>query len=698
MVTSGILNITMRRYIKKVSAIVLAYILMVTGLPVNSVLAEVGDPADGEYTASALQSGYEATTLLTETGDTDTVSPTECHAEKADLFLADSTQKYSFVFDYGQSVAREMLALINELRSGRNAWAYDQTGERIVYKDLPRLSYDYALEKIAMQRAAEIAVLYSSERPDGSSYTSCQFDSVTSVGENILYVKDGCVTAEEAMEIFKEAEAGWSGQTRRRKMLEGSYTAVGVGFASYGGYSLWVQEFGKSVSLSPGGAAIDIEQTVSIDILGSRITELSEFGPDRRYLTLVLGAPADQSLAEHTLPGVTRTLTVAGSPDGIALNTAPSDIIWTTEDLDVARVIGNRVLAVGPGRAALSGSGADWSGDLMVTVVVPATGVKFRTTEIQLTPGGTYQTLYDVTPANAFGYVVSYRSDDPTVAAVDANGVITAVGKGETAIEISITTREIDFVRTAVCYVVVRGSAPQPVDPDDDHPSTLTSKNLIVKQSIIVYSNLKVTKWKTSNKKVATVKKIKNTKKYWRAKVKAKNRGEAVIYGYRGKTLVFKCMINVEKPKFIKDSVRSYDSFYMISRITNVTAANPTKYKSSDPEILYINETTGKIKVKKNGTVNIFVYYGKARYKVKLKVRMPRLYHSIVKIKRGKTKALKIKYKRAETIYEWQTDRPDVAWVEATGKVHAVRCGTARISLWVNGVRYATCKVKVKKK
>ena len=691
----------MRTAVKKVSALMLAYILVFTGVPVCDAAA-AEDPAE-EYalTASAVQVGSETAPaseeIWNEEAEPVSVSPTEAaeSAEDEDTFLAESVQKFSFTFGYGQSQAREMLPLINDLRTGKNAWAFDQSGARITYEDLPRLSYDYALEQIAMQRAAEIAVLYMTVRPDGSSYATCQYDGVSSAGENILYVKDGAVTAAEAMEIFKEAEAGWSGQTRRRKMLDASYTAVGIGFASYGGYSLWVQEFGRSVSLSPAADAVDTERTVSIDIKSSRISEVGEFSPDRRYITLVLGSPADMSLAEHDLPGVSRSLSVAGSPEGLVLRTAPSEIVWTTEDLDVVRVIGDRVLAAGPGRATVTGDGADWSGDLTVTVVVPATGVRFRPTEVKLAQGDTYQTQYDVLPANAFGYVVSYRSDNETVAAVDENGVITAVGKGETVIEVSLTTREIDFVRSAVCYVVVKGKASD--DPDIDDPSILTSKDLIAKQQITVYSNLKITRWKTTSKKVAKVKKLSKKDNQWRARVTAIADGDAVISGYNRKRLIFKCHIHVEKPVFIKDPVVTYDSFNMIGRITKVETANPSKYKSSRPGVLSIDRTTGEVTVLKNGTVRIYVYYGKIRYRVKLKVRLPRIKQDSVKIKRGKTKKLKIRYKRSDTVYEWRSGNPGVAWVDSNGKVHAVKKGKTWITLWVNGVQYDKCLVRVKK-
>ena len=70
---------------------------------------------------------------------------------------------------YQQSTARQMLPMINEFRTGSDAWAWNSdNSEKIYYTGLSELQYDYELEKAAMQRAAEIAVLFAHTRPDGT--------------------------------------------------------------------------------------------------------------------------------------------------------------------------------------------------------------------------------------------------------------------------------------------------------------------------------------------------------------------------------------------------------------------------------------------------------------------------------------------------------------------------------------------------
>lgn len=58
---------------------------------------------------------------------------------------------------YGQGEARTILDMINELRTGDDVWYWnsDDTAKTTL-TNLSELTYDYDLEKIAMQRAVKI--------------------------------------------------------------------------------------------------------------------------------------------------------------------------------------------------------------------------------------------------------------------------------------------------------------------------------------------------------------------------------------------------------------------------------------------------------------------------------------------------------------------------------------------------------------
>lgn len=83
-------------------------------------------------------------------------------------------QSYPFTVVYRQSEARNMLSEINGFRTGSNAWYWNEDNEtKTECTGLSELSYDYELEKVAMQRAAELVVSFSHTRPNGTDcYTA----------------------------------------------------------------------------------------------------------------------------------------------------------------------------------------------------------------------------------------------------------------------------------------------------------------------------------------------------------------------------------------------------------------------------------------------------------------------------------------------------------------------------------------------
>ena len=70
---------------------------------------------------------------------------------------------------YGQTEARTILDMINEARTNsEHAWYWNKDDTTKTFcTDLKELEYDYDLERVAMKRAAEIALSYDHERPMG---------------------------------------------------------------------------------------------------------------------------------------------------------------------------------------------------------------------------------------------------------------------------------------------------------------------------------------------------------------------------------------------------------------------------------------------------------------------------------------------------------------------------------------------------
>jgi uncharacterized protein YkwD len=181
---------------------------------------------------------------------------------------------------YAQTDARKMLKDINAFRTGSEAWYWNEDNKtKTKCKNLKALKYDYTLEKIAMQRAAEITVKWDHTRPDGTDcFTAYAGTDYTYMGENLA--KGTVLSRSDAMEGLKETKEDYAGQGHRRNMLDKGFTAVGIAHFKYNGWDYWVQEFGNPVLNAKATTANDSETTVKVSFVPGKST------PSKVSLTL----------------------------------------------------------------------------------------------------------------------------------------------------------------------------------------------------------------------------------------------------------------------------------------------------------------------------------------------------------------------------------------------------------------------------
>ena len=134
--------------------------------------------------------------------------------------VAADTVQVSYNVTYGQTEARSMLDALNKWRTG-DTWYWDSndtTKTIIDAGELKSLVYDSSLEKIAMQRAAEIVLSFSHNRPNGKSCSTAYGESKCGYdwGENIAC---GQKSAESALNSWIEENDPYNGQGHRRNML-----------------------------------------------------------------------------------------------------------------------------------------------------------------------------------------------------------------------------------------------------------------------------------------------------------------------------------------------------------------------------------------------------------------------------------------------------------------------------------------------
>ena len=188
------------------------------------------------------------------------------------------TTPVSISVKYGQTEARTILNMINEMRtSSTDAWYWKQDDTTKTYcTNLQPLQYDYDLEKTAMQRAAEIAIIYSHTRPNNKDTFSAFYENsvyYTYAGENIAA---GYGTADSVNDGWREDNELYAGQGHRRNMLNSKFNCVGIGHVYYNGFHYWVENFAyrDKVNTTPVSAD-NTETTLTIPVATSKISNFN---------------------------------------------------------------------------------------------------------------------------------------------------------------------------------------------------------------------------------------------------------------------------------------------------------------------------------------------------------------------------------------------------------------------------------------
>ena len=214
-----------------------------------------------------------------------------------------ATTPVSISVQYGQTEARTILNMINEMRtSSTDAWYWKQDDTTKTYcTNLQPLQYDYDLEKTAMQRAAEIAIIYSHTRPNNKDTFSAFYENsvyYTYAGENIAA---GYGTADSVNDGLREDNELYAGQGHRRNMLNSKFNCVGIGHVYYNGFHYWVENFAyrDKVNTTPVSAD-NTETTLTIPVATSKISNFN-ITFDKDEYSLKTGESTSISVSDPTI-------------------------------------------------------------------------------------------------------------------------------------------------------------------------------------------------------------------------------------------------------------------------------------------------------------------------------------------------------------------------------------------------------------
>ncbi len=312
------------------------------------------------------------------------------------------------------------------------------------------------------------------------------------------------------------------------------------------------------------------------------------------------------NLNKHTatmFAGSTMTLV----PTVYPLNATNKKVTWMSSDESLATVNSNgTITAKRPGEVIITCETVDGHMIDVCTVtikkVVKTTSVSLNKLSFTLYVGRSRRLVATVQPENATNKNLTWKSSNKKVAKVNANGVVTAVGKGTATI--TCTTK--DTGKKVSCEVTVKNVRAKSIE------LSKTSATLTVKKTLALTckfnptdtTNKNVT-WTSSNPKVA--------------KVSANGVVTAVAPGTATITCktkiggkVAKCTVKVTLQKIKSVSFKESEMEMLIgSKQTLKPVIKPAgasgaklKWSSSDPSVVKVN-SNGKLKALKEGKAYI---------------------------------------------------------------------------------------------
>lgn len=423
----------------------------------------------------------------------------------------------------------------------------------------------------------------------------------------------------------------------------------------------------------------------------------------------VTGVTLDKT-SVSLLVGDSQTLTATVAPK----DAANKKVSWKSDKPEIATVDADgKVTAVAAGEATITVTTQDQGKTATCKVTVSnkeisVTEVTLNKSETTILVGGNETLTATVLPENATNKKVTWKSDKPEIATVDAAGKVTGVKAGEAII--TVTTE--DGSKTATCKVTVKAAtiAVTGVTLNKTATSLLVggSETLTATVAPADATNKKVT-WKSSNAAVATV----DTN----GKVTAVKAGEATITVTTedgGKTATCRVTVSDREIKVTEITLAALAIYVGESKAVTATvkpddATNKALTWTSSDETVATVDATGKVTGKKIGTATITAtardgsgVSGSCTVTVLSPVKKVTVEPATLTLGQNKSYTLKATVEvfgsGTDTGVTWTSSDTTIATVDATGKVTTTdKTGTVTITATsvADPSKKGTCTVKV---
>ena len=384
-------------------------------------------------------------------------------------------------------------------------------------------------------------------------------------------------------------------------------------------------------------------------------------------------------------------------------------VTWTSSDPSVVTVNGNGLVkAVARGSATITATSGNVSGEASITVELPPERVEVDPSSAMLTSVGATQlltaTVYDTNDDIITDAPVAWTSDNPSVATVNRNGLVTAIGGGDAtitatsgsktgsaAVTVAVTGARIEIVLSSVKLTSVGGTEQLSLKVYDSNDN--------------VIADAPVT-WSSSNPAVATV----DTD----GLVKAVARGNTTITATSG-SISTDIVITVDLPAerieinppsatltSVGDTEQLNAAVYDVN--DDVISDAKVAWESNDPSVAKVSGR-GLVTAVAQGSTMITATSGVKSATASITVNLPPARIALDSNSETLT-SVGATVRLSATVYDlnrnaisratvaWESDDPSVATVSASGLVTAVARGSTVITATL-GVKSATASITV---
>ena len=202
-------------------------------------------------------------------------------------------------------------------------------------------------------------------------------------------------------------------------------------------------------------------------------------------------------------------------------NAMNKEILWTSSDTDIAKVDENgKVTTIQPGDCVITATSKDSgvAARCALTVTQPITGIYLNVNDMTILKGNKFMIIPTITPLDADNKNVTFTSSDPSVAQVDADGIVTGM-KGGVAI-IVVKTEERGLV--ASCQVTVQEFVTSVDITSDDMRIGIGEVRLLSANVLSETATNRRLSWYSSNSSIVSVDET--------GKITANGIGRAIVY------------------------------------------------------------------------------------------------------------------------------------------------------------------------